>query len=149
MAATPGGLAGPGAGYPQWYFNTTTHEISEVTSSLTKGIAETVSFPAKLVFFTSDAAAQAYAKGNGGGIDISKIGAPVSNATNSIANAATNVIPGLGQIGGFFSSLSQKNTWIRVLKVVAGGALVIIGLSHMTGSSDAVSTAARKVPIIV
>jgi O6-methylguanine-DNA--protein-cysteine methyltransferase len=68
-----------------------------------------------------------------------------TNAEATLANA----IPGLSQIGDFFSALSQKNTWVRVLKIMVGGTLVIVGLAHMTGASNAVATAARNVPIPV
>lgn len=60
-----------------------------------------------------------------------------------------NAIPGLAQIGDFFAALTQANTWIRVAKVAVGGALLIIGLAHMTGASNAVASAARKVPLPV
>lgn len=58
-------------------------------------------------------------------------------------------IPGLSQIGGFFGALTSANTWIRVAKVVIGGALLIIGIAHITGASNAVADAARKVPLPV
>lgn len=78
--------------------------------------------------------------------------APTTSIATGVANAAPDVansIPGLSQIGDFFSALAQKNTWIRVLKVVVGGTLVIVGLAHMTGASNAVAETARKIPIIV
>lgn len=56
---------------------------------------------------------------------------------------------GLPQIGAFFASLGNKNLWIRAAKVMIGGALVMIGLAHMTGASNAVATVARKAPLPV
>jgi hypothetical protein len=63
------------------------------------------------------------------------------------ASYAANRVPGLTQIGQFFSNLTQANTWIRVGKVIVGGLLLIIGLVHITGSGGAVADTARKVPL--
>jgi hypothetical protein len=54
----------------------------------------------------------------------------------------------LGEIGDFFSRLTQLNTWIRIGKVLFGGALVVIGLAHITGADNAVATAARNVKVL-
>src|ERR1700722_14753379 len=45
---------------------------------------------------------------------------------------------------GFISSLENSGTWVRVAKVVIGGALVIIGLARMTGADGAVGSAAKR-----
>lgn len=55
-------------------------------------------------------------------------------------------VPGIQQIGDFFSKLGNSNTWIRVGKVVIGAALIIVGISHMTGMDNAAGKVARKVP---
>lgn len=65
------------------------------------------------------------------------------------AGAVGSTIPGVQQIGDFFSALSSKNLWIRAAKIAIGGALVIIGLAHITGAGNAVAAAARKVPVPV
>jgi hypothetical protein len=54
---------------------------------------------------------------------------------------------GLEAIGKFFASLGKANTWIRISKVLIGGVLLIVGISHMTGTQNAVAAAARKVPL--
>jgi hypothetical protein len=74
--------------------------------------------------------------------------APTTSSAQANANAE-NVIPGLAEVGSFFSALTEKNTWIRVAKVVVGGLLLIVGLVHITGADNAVATAARKVPLPV
>lgn len=56
---------------------------------------------------------------------------------------------GLEAIGSFFAKLGEANTWIRLVKVVAGGVLLIVGLVHITGADNAVASAARKVPLPV
>lgn len=73
---------------------------------------------------------------------------PVTAAKAAVTGAA-NSIPGLAQVGQFFATLTQKNLWVSVLKVTVGGALLIIGLAHMTGAGNVVAVAARKVPVPV
>ena len=58
-----------------------------------------------------------------------------------------NAIPGLSPIGDFFGELGQANTWIRVAKVIVGGALLVIGIAHITGADNAAASIARKVPL--
>jgi len=68
-----------------------------------------------------------------------------ANATQTVENA----VPGLSQVGTFFASLGQANTWIRAGKFVIGGLLLVIGLVHITGADNALASAARKVPLPV
>jgi len=70
---------------------------------------------------------------------------PLNDAGNAIETQTT--IPGLAQIGDFFGALGQANTWIRVAKVVFGGALLVYGLAHITGVSGAAADAVRKLPL--
>lgn len=49
----------------------------------------------------------------------------------------------------FLGDITSKNLWIRVGKVVIGGALLLIGMAHITGANNGVAKAARKVPVIV
>lgn len=55
-------------------------------------------------------------------------------------------VPGLTQIGQFFSDLGQRNTWLRVAKVVGGIALIIIGVAHLVHAGNIITTAAKAVP---
>lgn len=61
----------------------------------------------------------------------------------------SNPLDFLGEIGDFFTRLTQGNTWIRIAKVLVGGVLVLVGLSHISGADNAVANTARKVPVIV
>jgi len=74
---------------------------------------------------------------------------PVNNAVNAAENSSTvgNALSIPASIGNFFAALGEANTWIRVAKVIIGGALVLIGLAHMSGADNAVATAARRVPL--
>jgi len=74
---------------------------------------------------------------------------PDKSVAKDLGNTAASAIPGLSDIGDFFSALSQKNTWIRVGKVVLGGLLLVIGLARITGADNAVAAMARKVPVPV
>jgi hypothetical protein len=66
---------------------------------------------------------------------------------SAVGNAAGSTLAGLAQIGAFFAALTDRNTWIRVAKVIIGGTLLIISLAHITGADNAVSRAARTVPL--
>lgn len=81
----------------------------------------------------------------------STIGAGVNTATTALGDTATGVATAnYGfTLASLLSALTSKATWVRVAKVIVGGGLLLIGIAHMTGASDAVSTAARKVPVIV
>jgi hypothetical protein len=139
------GAAGPGAKFPQWFVNTMTHTVSMVTSPETKAAAEAVSWPATLIFFTSQAAADNYLKANGGGGDISN--SPVTKVANDGTDAAIKAVKGTASLTDFLGSLQNANTWIRVAKVVVGASLLIIGIAHMTGADNAVAQVARRAPL--
>jgi hypothetical protein len=66
-----------------------------------------------------------------------------ATAVKAGATGLVNSIPGLAQIGDFFGALSEKNTWIRVAKVIVGSVMIIVGLSKLTGAGDAVGGAAK------
>jgi hypothetical protein len=59
----------------------------------------------------------------------------------------SNPLDALVQIGDFFGTLTQANTWVRVAKVLIGATLVIVGIAHMTGSDHVIAQAARKIPL--
>jgi hypothetical protein len=70
------------------------------------------------------------------------------NVPNNDANTSpSQILSGLDAIGAFFNNLGLASTWIRVAKVVIGGTLVVIGIAHMTGASNAIASTARKVPL--
>lgn len=60
-----------------------------------------------------------------------------SDAANTQASPTLqqgpNVLPGLKDIGKFFATLGQRETWVRVAEVVIGVALIGVGLAHLTG----------------
>lgn len=74
------------------------------------------------------------------------LGAVVNKGLPAAANAVPKV-PGISTVSGLISALTSANTWIRVVKVVIGGVLLIVGLVHMTGVGGAAAGLARKVPL--
>lgn len=64
-----------------------------------------------------------------GGVPGAIIGASVAGVGGAALNAAGGVLSGVDAIGGFFASLGQRATWIRVLQVVGGVALVVGGVA--------------------
>lgn len=68
----------------------------------------------------------------------------------STVNSSNGSLPNpLAAIGDFLARLADASTWVRVAKVVVGGALLLIGLAHITGADNAVAAAARKAPLPV
>lgn len=60
----------------------------------------------------------------------------------------SNPLDFLGNIANAFGDLTQANTWVRLAKIVVGGALVIAGVIHLSGAGNAVKDVAGKIPII-
>lgn len=59
------------------------------------------------------------------------------NPFNDLANAAENssALGAIGQLGNFFSDLTQRNTWLRIFKILAGFGLVLIGIVHLSAKT--------------
>lgn len=45
---------------------------------------------------------------------------------------------------GFLSDLTDKNTWVRVAKVVIGSAMLIVGIAKLTGADQKAGSIAAK-----
>jgi YHS domain-containing protein len=138
-AVPPGQPIAPGIAtgnkYPQWGVGGGTPGNAagwKVVEAKTAAQKTTYAGQGYLVWFSSQADAKAF---------VSEESSPVASGEPQ------NAIPGLTQIGDFFGALGQANTWIRVAKVVAGGALLIIGIAHITGAANAAASVARKVPL--
>lgn len=68
---------------------------------------------------------------------------PAPGAVSQVTQSVTNAVPGLNQIGTFFSDLGQANTWIRVGEVILGVILIGIGIAHITKVENVVSKAVK------
>lgn len=62
-------------------------------------------------------------------------GNAVKNAEGAIPDVPKVAFDGLKAIGAFFAALLQKDTWVRILKVGGGLALLLLGLQQLTGFS--------------
>jgi hypothetical protein len=71
----------------------------------------------------------------------------VATGAGSAASTASNTLSGLDAIGAFFNKLGEANTWLRIIKVVIGGVLVISGLVHLTGIDKTALGVASKAVI--
>lgn len=99
----------------------------------------------------TDALAAEEAIAVGAGAAASGAGAATAATAAGVSSASylPSWLNGLAGLGKFLDNLANANLWIRVAKVVAGGAAMIIGLAHISGASNAVAQAARKVPVPV
>lgn len=68
-------------------------------------------------------------------------------AVGTGVSTASFLPPWADGLANFLSALTSPALWIRVAKIVVGGALLLIGVAHMTGADNAVASAARKVPL--
>jgi hypothetical protein len=58
-----------------------------------------------------------------------------------------NNIPGaaaISSVADFLQGLTSANLWIRVAKIVVGGAILLIGLAKITGADKAIGGVAKK-----
>jgi hypothetical protein len=75
---------------------------------------------------------------------------PQTGQYTSTGNSDTNPgvsIPGLAQIGAFFSDLTNRNTYLRLGKIIVGFALIVIGIAHLVHAGSVISGAAKAVPL--
>ena len=70
---------------------------------------------------------------------------PAQGEAGQVVNNVANL---LGKITGGIIDFSGTNFFLRALKVVVGGVLVIVGFMRMTGAENAITKVASKVPII-
>jgi hypothetical protein len=65
-----------------------------------------------------------------------------------LGSAAASDIPGVAQIGDFFSALGDESTWVRVGEIVAGFLLIYIGLRAATqpGGADKATKSIFSIP---
>jgi hypothetical protein len=56
---------------------------------------------------------------------------------------------GLADIGKFFARLGQRATWVRIVKVIAGGILIIAGLARLAqpGAEKLASNLPKVIPV--
>jgi hypothetical protein len=131
MAPIPG-IAGPGAPYPQWgvAVGSPGQHVTKVSNAIAKTVMESVSFPSKVYFFTSEQAATNWVNGNGGQTFLPGTQTALNDANAGI-NTATSAAGTAVDVAGFLSRLSNPHTWLRVAEAVVGIAFLIIGLNAL------------------
>ena len=70
-------------------------------------------------------------------------GPNASNPLGAALQGSTGV--SLASVEQFFGDLSSANLWIRVAKVIIGGALLIVGLAKLTGADKSVAVLGKAV----
>ena len=139
------GIAGAGAPYPQWgvVVGSPGQHVTKVTNAAAKYLMETVAWPSKVYFFTSEQAAADWVNGNGGQVYVPGTQAPL-NAANNALNTATSAA---SAVPDFLSRLTNPHTWLRVAEAVVGIAFLIIGLNALlhnpAGKAAKVAAAVR------
>ena len=68
---------------------------------------------------------------------------PDKSVAGAAGSAAASAIP--PSVTGFLGDLSSANLWIRVAKVIIGGALLIVGLAKLTGADKSVAVLGKAV----
>lgn len=76
---------------------------------------------------------------------VTAAGQDIGSIAKGVATA--NYAPWASGLGSLLGALTSATLWIRVAKVIVGGALVIIGVAHMTGADNAAFQLARKAPV--
>lgn len=67
----------------------------------------------------------------------------VSNEASQQLTGSATGLAGLASIGDFFGRLTEGATWIRVLELVLGVGLVIVGMAHAAAGTPAGRAAKR------
>lgn len=92
--------------------------------------------------FATKADAQAYKAAIGKGTLAPPPGTPIFGGQH-----VPNPLSGIDAVGGFFSKLGDRATWVRILKVTVGAIMIIAGLVRL-GSPAAEKIAAKLPPIV-
>jgi MFS family permease len=84
--------------------------------------------------------------GVGGAIGTA-LGGSIEGGALAGEQAANSVGNWEQEIANALAGLSKASTWIRVLKVVIGGVLFLLGVNKLTGTSGKLENIVSKVPI--
>jgi hypothetical protein len=63
---------------------------------------------------------------------------------STVAGAVNTADTAITSVEGFLQGLTSANLWIRAAKIVAGGAILIVGLVKLTGADKKVGSLAAK-----
>jgi len=72
---------------------------------------------------------------------------PTTSSAQANQNAEqylTSSVPGLSQVGDFFSRLTSANTWLRIGEGLLGVVLIAVGIARITNAVPIATKIARK-----
>jgi hypothetical protein len=75
----------------------------------------------------------------------------LAQAQANTVNAANGPKTGASwetELGQFLSAISSENTWVRVAKVLIGGAMLLVGIAKLTGAGGVAAKAVRIAPLL-
>jgi hypothetical protein len=140
------GAAKAGAPFPQWAFvlGSPGQRVNRVDNATDKAFVESVAFPSRVLFFTSEKAAQDCANKNGGSKTLPGTGGALNQANNAL-NAATGAAQCVGGIliGKSNTCVDLEHWFIRIGEILLGIVLVGVGIARITGVQNAVSNIAK------
>ncbi len=144
MADKPPGAAGSGAKYPQWVVNTATWTVGEVANPAAKALAIAATWPDKLVFFTSQSAAEQWVKSQGH-TPVSLPGMKQAQGAVNVGGALVGGAPDLlTALKGIWAGLSDGKMWRSLGWIVLGVVLMLLGAAAWIGMSKNPLSIARR-----
>jgi hypothetical protein len=115
-----------------WLVFAATGTIEHVTNGPEADVLEGTGWKA----FATQAEAQAYAG--------QSVASRIGGQAGSVANAATGgAVNDAGGITSFLGDLTQRALWLRVARIVAGFALIVVGLVQLTHAQNLIAPAAK------
>lgn len=69
---------------------------------------------------------------------------PLGAAANVASDATQGASTAIQSVEGFLQGLTSANLWIRAAKIIAGGAILIVGLVKLTGADKKAGSLAAK-----
>jgi hypothetical protein len=130
----------------KWYYNTESGQLENtsqalaVTSNLGLAGWHELNIPGSDTGVQAAAAAKAeFPKG------ATPSYAPVTPAKVAQGAAGEAGVPltGINAIGALANDLTTQNLWIRVLKIVVGGSMLLLAIARMMGADKALGDAVR------
>jgi hypothetical protein len=70
-------------------------------------------------------------------------------ATGAVATGVATGIPSWeGSLTSFLGDLTSAATWLRIAKVLIGGAMLLVGVAKLTGASGVAAKAVKLAPLL-
>lgn len=135
-----------------WWYNTESGALTSAGSAQTflQQLQGTIGLGAgwhQLPIPSTDTEAQAAAEAvklyPTGTAPTTSVKTQVSNEAGQQLTGSATGLSGLASVGDFFGRLTEGATWIRVLEMILGVGLVIVGLARAAGGTPAGRAAGR------